>query len=227
MLFRRFLTQSELEAAVEEAGQELYNYRKGALDAVYIPPDVDNVTDEEDVEDELLPEIDVPGPSDIAGTFELHAFMNEDDGAEIPNIEEAIFFDDDGFDTSDDEFLTSKKLRLVPPPVPVTSTTFAVPPLQPKWEKGPLEYTHSFISNADIDMEHLKNELAGKTPLEMFFLFFDDDLINLILDFSVKYAQQNNRRGFCLSKGELLNILGSMLFSGYHTLPQVPLYWSN
>ncbi|CAH2001823.1 unnamed protein product [Acanthoscelides obtectus] len=57
------------ETAVEEAGQELYNYRKGALDAVYIPPDVDNVTDEEDVEDELLPEIDVPGPSDIAGTL--------------------------------------------------------------------------------------------------------------------------------------------------------------
>ncbi|CAH1998516.1 unnamed protein product [Acanthoscelides obtectus] len=92
MSFRRFLTQSELEAAVEEAGQELYNYRKGALDAVYIPPDVDNVTDEEDVEDELLPEMDVPGPSDIAGTFELHAFMNEDDAAEIPNKEEAIFF---------------------------------------------------------------------------------------------------------------------------------------
>ncbi|CAH2014521.1 unnamed protein product [Acanthoscelides obtectus] len=91
MSFRRFLTQSELEAAVEEAGQELYNYRKDALDAVYIPPDVDNVTDEEDVEDELLPEIDVPGPSDIAGTFELHAFMNEDDAAEIPNKEEAIF----------------------------------------------------------------------------------------------------------------------------------------
>ncbi|CAH1990479.1 unnamed protein product [Acanthoscelides obtectus] len=63
--------------------------------------------------------------------------------------------------------------------------------------------------------------------LKMFFLFFDDDLINLILDFSVKYAQQNNRHGFCLSKGELLNFLGIMLFSGYHTLPQVPLYWSN
>ncbi|CAH1979425.1 unnamed protein product [Acanthoscelides obtectus] len=153
--------------------------------------------------------------------------MNEDDAAEIPNKEEAIFFDDDGFDTSDDEFLASKKLRLVPPPVPVTSTTFAVPPLQPKWEKGPLEYIHSSISNEDFDMEHLKNVLAGKTPLEMFFLFFDDNLINLILDFSVKYAQQNNRHGFCLSKGELLNFLGIMLFSGYHTLPQVPLYWSN
>ncbi|CAH1990478.1 unnamed protein product [Acanthoscelides obtectus] len=116
MSFRRFLTQSELEAALEEAGQELHNYRKDALDAVYIPPDVDNVTDEEVVEDELLPEIDVPGPSDIAGTFELHAFTNEDGAAEIPNKQEAIFFDDDGFHTSDDEFLASRKLRLVPPP---------------------------------------------------------------------------------------------------------------
>nr|CAI5818011.1 unnamed protein product [Callosobruchus analis] len=54
----------------------------------------------------------------------------------------------------------------------------------------------------------------------------DDEVIDLILDFSIKYAQDNNRHEFSLSKNELLNFIGILLFSGYHTLPHIQHYWS-
>ncbi|KAF5289028.1 hypothetical protein FQA39_LY03907 [Lamprigera yunnana] len=46
------------------------------IDAVYIPPTVDELTDEEDIDGNLLEEDSCP--SDISGTFEVHLHQNED-----------------------------------------------------------------------------------------------------------------------------------------------------
>ncbi|KAL1488368.1 hypothetical protein ABEB36_014845 [Hypothenemus hampei] len=43
---RKFLTQKELELALEDIVQELQE--DDQIDAVYIPPEVDELTDEED-----------------------------------------------------------------------------------------------------------------------------------------------------------------------------------
>lgn len=60
------------------------------MDAVYIPPEVDELTDEENIDDnEMLSEI--PLDREIAGTFEI----------DIGH--------DDGFDESDEESLAEKK----------------------------------------------------------------------------------------------------------------------
>nr|CAI5834681.1 unnamed protein product [Callosobruchus analis] len=95
-----------------------------------------------------------------------------------------------------------------------------------KWKKGQIEYIHRPISDEFRACEELKNALSEKTPLEIFFMFMDDEVIDLILDFSIKYAQDNNRHEFSLSKNELLNFIGILLFSGYHTLPHIQHYWS-
>ncbi|KAG5897895.1 hypothetical protein JTB14_008063 [Gonioctena quinquepunctata] len=101
---RKVLTQKELEAALEEAVDELERQgHEDVIDAVYKPPDVDTLTDEENIDDEnYSPENE---PTDIAGTFELH----------VPDSHNDVREDEqDEWSSSDEEDLASKRKRLAP-----------------------------------------------------------------------------------------------------------------
>lgn len=74
----KFLNYADLEAAVEAVAIELENERK--LDAVYIPPEVDCLTDEEDFDDATNEE---SGKNEIAGTFELHGTDYENETVSV------------------------------------------------------------------------------------------------------------------------------------------------
>ncbi|KAG5866454.1 hypothetical protein JTB14_015358 [Gonioctena quinquepunctata] len=75
---------------------------------------------------------------------------------------------------------------------------------------GEIEYTHSAISRESTDKECIQNELTSKTPLESIHLFLDDEILQLVLDFSLKYVQDNDRLDFHLSKNDLLNFIGGI-----------------
>nr|CAI5846111.1 unnamed protein product [Callosobruchus analis] len=195
MPFSRYLTQKELEAAIEEIMMDGINDQSDGIDAVYIPPEVDTLTAEEDVNDDMNP-LESEEPFDVVGTFELHV----PDNTELPDQSFTLSTDEPEWDSSDDESLESKRRRMLSKNDRLASTV--------KWKKG------------------TKNALSEKTPLEIFFMFMDDEVIDLILDFSIKYAQDNNRHEFSVSKNELLNFIGILLFSGYHTLPHIQHYWS-
>ncbi|KAF2894891.1 hypothetical protein ILUMI_11285 [Ignelater luminosus] len=68
---KRPLTIKELEAIVEDI------QNGDDIDAVYIPLDVDTLTDEENLDDDVLLE-KVP-VTDVAGTFEVHVESSDDD----------------------------------------------------------------------------------------------------------------------------------------------------
>ncbi|KAF2899807.1 hypothetical protein ILUMI_06379 [Ignelater luminosus] len=88
-----YVTSRELEAALEEVVGELDIERKGGI------YDVDELTDEENIDDEgIVPESQLQD-ADIAGIFEIH--LND---AEIS---------EDEFDSSDEETLASKKQKNV------------------------------------------------------------------------------------------------------------------
>ncbi|KAI4469511.1 dde superfamily endonuclease [Holotrichia oblita] len=55
---------------MEEVLNELDDEQEGALNAVYIPPKVDELTDEEDIDDNVLLN-EIPLDGEIAGTFEI------------------------------------------------------------------------------------------------------------------------------------------------------------
>ncbi|KAG5897082.1 hypothetical protein JTB14_036309 [Gonioctena quinquepunctata] len=86
MSCKKYLTVKELEAALEDALDDLE--RDKQIDAVYIPPDVDSLTHEETIDDESSMNEDRFHGIDIAGTFEMHS----------PD-----------FDSSDEETLASKR----------------------------------------------------------------------------------------------------------------------
>lgn len=171
----------------------------GVLNAAYIPPEVDLLTDEENIdENEQLNEISLD--TDIAGTFEID------------------ISDHELFDESDEEPLAEKRRKLIRMNVPKSRETM--------WEKKEITRTRLPVPNEIESIHLMKESLEGKTPLEIFFLFFDEELLSMIVDFSLEYARSNNRPEFDLNVNILKNFLGILILSGYHILPQTDLYWS-
>ncbi|KAG8261983.1 hypothetical protein J6590_108807 [Homalodisca vitripennis] len=63
-----------------------------------------------------------------------------------------------------------------------------------------------------------------KTPLEYFELFFDEDVINMIVTYTNQYAAKRNRLGDC-SESEMKSFLCVLLLSGYNTVSRREMYW--
>jgi len=73
--------------------------------------------------------------------------------------------------------------------------------------------------------EQMKNDLRDRTPYELFKLYYDDEVQNLIITESVKYARQKNNTSFALEQSDLDVFIGIMLLTGYHSLPRERMYW--
>lgn len=171
---------------------------------------MDELTDEEDIDDDLVNTTSA-NSGDIVGTFELH----------IDDVNYSYNQPENDSDDSDNEPLACKIRRLS------TACQKTIIENVPEWEKGATILSSQPVSKELHNIEQLKNELEGKSPLEIFFLYFDDELLDLVVGYSLKYARDNNRHQFDFDRTDLLAFLGILILSGYHTLPQMQLYWSN
>lgn len=102
----------------------------------------------------------------------------------------------------------------------------------PKWTKrsnreGQFEYN---IAPEPQPLNELQNDLVNnlkeKSAIELFKLFFDAEVLTMIIDETNRYAQQKNSN-FLLHERDLKRFLGILVLSGYHTVPSVRDYWSN
>ena len=75
-------------------------------------------------------------------------------------------------------------------------------------------------------VDDMKNLLRNKSCVEIFEYFFDDEIVEHIVNETVRYARQNNDHEFEFSKECLYKFVGILFLSGYHTLPSQKLYWS-
>lgn len=69
-------------------------------------------------------------------------------------------------------------------------------------------------------------DLDYSSPFEIFNNFFDDDLENLIVEESNKYARQKGT-SLDLTKEELRSFLGCLIVMGFHKLPSMRMPWSS
>ena len=67
--------------------------------------------------------------------------------------------------------------------------------------------------------------LSGKTPIDIFEFFLDDEFINFIVEETNRYARQKGVE-FNESLREITTVFGILLVSGYHLLSNHPMYWS-
>lgn len=172
-------------------------------DIIIIPPDVDCLTDEENVDDNTIvinDDINVLR-SDICGTFEVlnHNF----------------------------EMAGHSNVDLQPPENPNKKKKVdnIKQNYTPIWKSRANPEYSSFPENVEKEnTKKLIETYEGIDPLKYFSLFFDDTELQLIIDFSMKYAQDQNRHDFFIQKSELLKFFGIMILTGYHTLPQMDCY---
>ncbi|XP_029475784.1 piggyBac transposable element-derived protein 3-like [Rhinatrema bivittatum] len=89
-----------------------------------------------------------------------------------------------------------------------------------------MEYMHKIPSAQLENLAQRHPELQDKTPFELFKLYYDNELSDMILTESVRYARQKNNMNFELEAKELDIFVGILLLSGYNSLPRELLYWN-
>lgn len=89
------------------------------------------------------------------------------------------------------------------------------------WVDDDLDFTENEFPSFD------SSERKSKSPEELFELFFDNDVINLILQESSKYAQFRGKPDPKISVEELKVFLGILIVSGYNKRPGVSYFWDS
>lgn len=182
---RRPLTQLELIAEIE-------NMSDDDIDAVLIPPEVDELTDEENVDDNIIGTETIP--SDVTGTFEIHSHT---------------------MSSNKQEASESKRKRIT------KSKEYVL------WEKETQpNYSITSENNENDYIRAIQASVVSLTPVEVFSLYFTDEIFNKIVEFSNIYSKQQNRHDFHLTSVDLRKFIGILILSGYHSLPQQRMYWS-
>lgn len=112
-------------------------------------------------------------------------------------------------------------------PLSVRVSRFGVSAPQPKRKKK-REYSWK-KQNIDPNFSDWKPVSEPKnflTPLQLFSLFIDDEVVDLITHFSNLYASQHNRSGD-INQNEIRCFIGILLLSGYFSFPRRSMYWEN
>ncbi|KAK9729882.1 Transposase IS4 [Popillia japonica] len=163
-------------------------------DVVIIPPNVDELTDEEDIDDTEMCAPDSI-PNDITGTFEV---MNIGNGAACTELASE----------------------------PTTSRAHSSKHQAVKWQKAYVPAKNQPNNLEEKAVRELQEQFGNHSPFELFSLFFDNTVLNAIVNYSKKYACCKNRHNFHMDMNDLRKWLGIVILSGYHCLPQMELYWS-
>ncbi|XP_060564145.1 piggyBac transposable element-derived protein 3-like, partial [Ruditapes philippinarum] len=95
-------------------------------------------------------------------------------------------------------------------------------PVKRKWENLPEQDKDRFTwHGSNIDKSRWP-----QTPDGIFNLFFDDDVINMIIEQSIRYAGSKGNHSFSTSPQEIRIFLAILLISGYNTVPRRRQFWS-
>ena len=96
-------------------------------------------------------------------------------------------------------------------------------PDEPKWKKGDLP------NPQDTEWQHSKKGQPYLTnpmsPVELFELYFDDDLVEFIVKCTTTYAGQRGDHTFSTDPIEIRAFFGILILSGYNQLPRRRMYW--
>lgn len=95
------------------------------------------------------------------------------------------------------------------------------------WKDGEMNMKENFEHMRALEaFEDLFPMLSNKTPVELFEMFFNNEIIDLIVRETNRYAQSKNQHNFIFSKRDLLSFICIVFLSGYNKRPQEWMYWS-
>ena len=99
--------------------------------------------------------------------------------------------------------------------------------VKPKWKSGNESLVFQWPEHSDLEPLSLQYPLlANMSPAEIFSLFFDNDMKNMIIEQSLLYSVHRNNHRFKLSCSDLEKFIGVILLSGYHTIQREDDMWN-
>ncbi|XP_039284212.1 piggyBac transposable element-derived protein 3-like [Nilaparvata lugens] len=102
---------------------------------------------------------------------------------------------------------------------------------QAKKKKKPI--TKKWNTEADIEATNLPfpkadfSRYRDFSACELFELFFDDDVYDMLVRETARYAIFKNQQNPNITKENIKCFIGILIFSGYHTLPGKRYYWDS
>lgn len=109
-------------------------------------------------------------------------------------------------------------------PLAVMRKNMLAPP-SIKWRKRPLNMQMTSTNYYETAQIQMKSALESKTAVEVFETLFDQEVVELIVEQSKKYAMQKNQHDFHFNGEDLKIFVGILLFSGYLSMPRENMYW--
>lgn len=173
---------------------------------MYILPENDHLTDEEDIDENALDsegydENELMKVGDVAGTLELIA----------PQFDES--------DANQQATETKNKKRKAN-----NSSAEEKNIKKIKWKNISPVYSKNRAPSKN-KFETVLEKLRGYSAVKIFENIFSDDIFLLIIEQSQIYAKQNNFANFVLNEDDVKKFFGILLLSGYHSLPREDMYW--
>ncbi|XP_031343006.1 piggyBac transposable element-derived protein 2-like [Photinus pyralis] len=96
---------------------------------------------------------------------------------------------------------------------------------QPKWSSEPVDLKMTSANGYSIRLEKVREQLSSCNVIQIFEKLFDEQVVNLLVEQTNKYATASNNHSFQVTGEEIKIFVGVLLFSGYHKLPRARLYW--
>lgn len=191
---------STLNEAIEELDGNSFD---GSQDVVLLPPSNDPyASDEEAGDDDIGMGGNIDLPADVAGTIELHNHYGDEEDH------------DDDNDSDGDIFANS-------------SRGGGQKGNRRNWRNGVSAFEDDWIGqkekpNVATDLA----QLGDMNELELYKLFFDNDIEQLFVDCTKRYAVQKNDPNFSIDIPDLWDFLTIITLSSYNTRPQFSMFWS-
>ena len=207
------------------------------VELVLLPPDnVDGDTDNEVGNDAELTETCLDSIQEVSGTVEIctsrkttrtvkkklkHTKLEKNVRTKVAKEKEKVktVHGDEGLELNDkiDELVESAELLTELHNWKSTNDEHEVEDLAWKTKLN-IETQKNF--------DELNRVCQGKMPVEIFELLFNENMQKHIIQETVKYAQVcRNDSTFNMTEYDLRCHVGTLFFSGYHSLPQQHLYW--
>lgn len=165
---------------------------------IIIPPDNQgDVTDEEDANENKKPD---DFPHDVAGEVEVD-------------------YDENTFQEETDGS--------------GAPTTSSYPPIKKqKLEKASWNENDDYFQPIDVEgletsAHDFRDTYADFSPINIFKTFLNDEIMNLLVLETNRYASQHNRHDVIVTEDDIFKFIGILILSGYHSMPQQWMYWSS
>ncbi|CAH1379281.1 unnamed protein product, partial [Tenebrio molitor] len=168
-----------------------------------LPPEVDELTDEDDLDDD---DLDVPVVSDVAGQTEIYLRSDDDSDDDIPlsvGAAKGISFKAEKNNETEQE--------------------------TPQWKKiNPQFETWESTDTPEKKFTNMLSILSGASMLDIFENFFSEQVFQKIVDETLRYAaEQKNKPTFSVEIENIKIFIGFLIFSGYNRLPSERDYFSD